>query len=93
MAIFNFFKTPQVRQFHYVPRFYDPEKEAYEMRKKRILQELKEEKGESEYKPKLRKGFLSEKRKTSSAKRDETVFKYVIYGIIIIALVYFVVLN
>lgn len=93
MAIFNFFKAPKIRQFNYVPRYYDPHKEEYEARKKRILQELAEEKGESEYKPKIRKGFLSEKRKKSSAQRDESIFRYVIYSIVIISLVYFVVLR
>lgn len=33
----TFFKTPKPRQFDYRPRYYDPEKEAREQRRKQLL--------------------------------------------------------
>lgn len=40
----GFFSKPEIRQFHYVPRYYDPRKEAMAERRARIRRALQEEK-------------------------------------------------
>ncbi len=37
MLKFTAFRTQKPRQFNYIPRFYDPEKEAREERRKQVL--------------------------------------------------------
>jgi hypothetical protein len=36
----NFFHTPKPKQFNFRPRFYDPDKEDFELREQRIKEEL-----------------------------------------------------
>lgn len=69
MGIPRFFKLPKYNEFNYIPRYYDPEKEARQER----LKKLKQEKGEfddSEYTP-LIKGQM--RRFHRSAKREKKV--------------------
>ena len=40
MAIFNFFKTPKIRQYNVSYRYYDPKKEEREERETRVNKEL-----------------------------------------------------
>jgi hypothetical protein len=40
MGIPRFFKLPGHKQFHYTPRYYDPEKEELEERIRQIKQEM-----------------------------------------------------
>ena len=51
MIKFTFFKTPKPRQFQYQPRFYDPEKEARDERRKELLGDRAEDPADGEYKP------------------------------------------
>ncbi|MCQ2195752.1 MAG: hypothetical protein MJZ28_12500 [Paludibacteraceae bacterium] len=76
MAIFNIFKEYKPRRtFNYRPIYYDEDKANFEERKKRIEQEVAMSKGlEVTYRSNLRKGFLSEKRKTSSSKVSYMMF-------------------
>lgn len=76
MAIFNIFKEYKPRRtFNYRPIYYDEDKANFEERKKRIEQEVAMSKGlEVTYHSNLRKGFLSEKRKTSSSKVSYMMF-------------------
>ncbi|MBO4807191.1 MAG: hypothetical protein IK005_00475 [Paludibacteraceae bacterium] len=76
MAIFNLFKDYKPRRtFNYKPIYYDEDKENFEERKKRIEQEVALSKGLNvTYRSNLQKGFLTEKRKTSSNKVSYMLF-------------------
>ena len=94
MAILIFFKAPKVRKFNYQPIYWNLEKEAMDERKKRIAQEVAIEKGEKvDYQPTIRKGFLSDKRKTMSANRSKRLSSLIFLAFIVIALIYFVLLR
>ncbi len=64
MAIFNFFKTPKIRQYHHEYIYYDPAKEKREERLKRVREEIENEK-EGKPNPVLRKGVFHDMRKTN----------------------------
>lgn len=55
MALLNFFKSTRHQRYNYIPRFYDPKKEALEERL-RIMKGVKEGDTES-IKKKIRGGF------------------------------------
>ena len=76
MAIFNFFKDYKPRRtFNYKPIYYDEDKADFEERRKRIEQEVAMSKGLNvSYRSNLQKGFLAEKRKTSSNKVSYMLF-------------------
>lgn len=40
----GFFSKPEIRQFNYTPRYWDPRKEEMEQRRERIRKQLQEEK-------------------------------------------------
>jgi len=80
--------------FNYQPIYWNPEKEEMNERKRRIAQEVAIEKGENvTYRPSLHKGFLSEKRKTMTAARSKRLSSFVLLAFVLLALIYFVVLN
>jgi len=54
----SFFQVRKARQFHYIPRYYDPEKEAIQQRIEQIERELGLKKGEA-YVPKIKKGQMA----------------------------------
>ena len=51
MIKFTAFRTQKPRQFTYIPRHYDPEKERREERRRELLGERDEPLPEGEYKP------------------------------------------
>lgn len=85
MAIFNIFKDYKPRRtFNYKPIYYDEYKENFEERKKRIEQEVALSKGMNvTYRSNLQKGFLSEKRKTSSNRVSYMLFA-VAFAVVVI---------
>lgn len=87
MAIFNFFKTPKVRQYHHEYIYYDPEKEAREERLKRVREELAAEK-RGEPQQLVRKGFLSEQRKTKTPNTASNIRWMLIVAIVALLIVW-----
>ena len=87
MAIFNFFKTPKIRQYNVSYRYYDPQKEEREERIKRVQQKLAEEKkGEGTI---VRKGMFHEQSKIKRSSESSRMMQMCIMAIAIIALLYF----
>jgi hypothetical protein len=58
MNIPRFFKTPRHRQFNYMPRYYDPDKEEREERNREIRRELGIKDEKDEYRPSIRRGSM-----------------------------------
>lgn len=65
MLKFSFFRTAKPRQFDYIPRYYDPEKERREERRRELLGPDPDETSDGKYVPgtflreriKYRRGF------------------------------------
>ena len=57
----TFFRTGRPKQFNYIPRYWDEQKEESENRRKRIEQELGINDGTGIYHSTLRKGMMSQK--------------------------------
>ena len=92
MIGFTAFKTRKPREFDYRPRFYDPEQEAREERKKELRAEkelLSEDHGEvhhdSDYVPgqyigqlRMRRGIIADRRNQKVNKRAASVRMFII---------------
>jgi hypothetical protein len=84
----TFFKTQRPREFNYIPRYYDKQKEEAEDRRKRIENELgiKEKNG---YQHSISRGSMQRrmqvKRKTS---RSSTIRLLLITGILVLLVYY-----
>lgn len=58
MAIPSFFRTYRPKEFNYIPRYYDEQKEDLEERIRGIEREMGAKKGDA-YRPTIRKGQMS----------------------------------
>ena len=88
----KFFHTPKPRKFNIEPRYWDPEKEEREARKRRINAELGiKEKGE--YKPLISKGEfrkgLSNGKWSPSVQRRKTNTRLLIFIVLAAALIWY----
>lgn len=62
MRVSFFFKTVRPKQFNYVPRYWDPQKEEAEDRQRRIEREMGiNQDGKSSYRMSIRRGTMSQK--------------------------------
>lgn len=57
----TFFKTGRPKQFNFIPRYYDEQKEESDKRRKRIESELGIKDGSEAYRSTLQKGVMSHK--------------------------------
>ena len=66
MSLFgNIFKAPKIRQYHHEYIYYNPDKEEMEERRKRVREELKQEKSGAP--ALLQRGVFQKQRKTGTA--------------------------
>lgn len=87
MAIFNFFKTPKIRQYNVSYRYYDPKKEEREERLKRVQQQIAEEKnGGSGL---VRKGMFHEQSKIKRSSEKSRIIQMAIIAVAIFAIISF----
>ena len=67
----SFFRSAKPKQFNYMPRYYDEQKEEFEERQKRIEAELGVNASEGAFQSRIKQGAMSEKlmsrRKTNRA--------------------------
>ncbi len=105
---FSFFHTPKPRQFNYRPRYYDPEAEEREMRKRELLGDdyaeaykTDEERAESrkEYHPgqyineiRMRRGVIADRRKKDN-KSGARQRQLLIAIVLVAALLYYIFLT
>lgn len=88
MAIFNFFKTPKIRQYNVPYRYYDPKKEEREERLKRVQQKLADE--QSGVSSIVRRGMFSEQSKLKRSSEKSRMMQIAIVAVIIFALIAFI---
>lgn len=87
MAIFNFFKTPKIRQYNVSYRYYDPQKEEREERLKRVQQQIADEKnGGSGL---VRKGMFREQSKIKRSSEKSRIIQMAIIAVAIFAIISF----
>jgi hypothetical protein len=81
-----FFKTPKPRQFNYPPRYYDAEKEHWEMRRRELG--LSSD-GKNDFRSSINAswGRLRKKDRSNKKKAEMSVL---IYLLIVVALIYFI---
>lgn len=85
----TFFKTGRPKQFNFIPRYYDEQKEEAENRRRRIATELGIEDKEGGYKTTLRKGVIADKITMSrKAKRYSAIRLLVIIAILSMLMLY-----
>jgi len=86
MALPSFFKINKHKEFNFIPRYYDQQKEKLEKRIKSIEQEMGAKEGEA-YRPTIRKGQMSNyfNRKKGKAQKQSNI------RLIIILLVLFLI--
>lgn len=86
----TFFKTGKNKEFNYVPRYYDEQKEEFEKRQRRIEQEVGIEQAPDSYRSRLKPGVMTErllsKRKSS---RGSTLRLLIIIAILGMLALYF----
>ena len=82
MKLFSFFKTPGHRQFQYVPRFYDPDKEDLDARVRRA--QLESQDGAEAMKSRISSGLRRQRGNMSARKRSVVKSNMIILGAVII---------
>ena len=83
MAIPSFFKQNKPREFNFIPRYYDPEKEAREERLKRIKLEMGIREEGDTYVPGIKRGSMS----NYFRQKDKRVEKFITIRLVVIVLV------
>ena len=84
MAIFNFFKTPKIRQYNVSYRYYDPKKEEREERLKRVQQQIADEGSGL-----IRKGMFHEQSKIKRSSEKSRIIQMAIIAVAIFAIISF----
>lgn len=80
------FKKPEYRKFNLKPRYWDPEKEARELREKRIKAELGIKDDNSGYTPNIRGQFRNEYEKRKAARSNAGTARTIRFFMILILL-------
>jgi len=93
MAIPSFFKINKHKQFNFIPRYYDPQKEGLEERIRSIEQEMGAKEGEA-YRPTIRKGQMTNyfNRKKRKAQKQSNI-RLVIILLILFFIAYLFIYN
>jgi hypothetical protein len=81
-----FFRTPKPHQFNYPPRYYDAEKEHWEMRKRELG--LSSD-GKSDLRSSINTSW-NRLRKSDRSRKKKAEISVLIYLLIVIALIYFI---
>ncbi len=98
MSMFGFsaFKTRKPRDFDYRPRYFDPEKEAREERRREVLGEKAFDDGDKEYKPgmyigelRMRRGIIADRRQRAKSRAGSMRLVIFIVLVVVLAVYYF----
>jgi len=87
MGIPSFFKQYKPRGFNFIPRYYDPDKEAREERVRRIKRELGIKDEGKDYLPGIQKGTMT----NYFRQKDRRVQRYTVIRLIVILLILFII--
>lgn len=90
MGIPSFFKQYRPREFNFIPRYWDPDKERREERVRRIKQELGIVEDGDTYVPSIQKGTMTNYfRQKSKRVQKYTFIRLVIIVLVLILISYF----
>ena len=78
----TFFKTGKPKEFNYIPRYYNEQKEEFENRKKRIEAEMDSSQSDG-YISRLRKGVMTERLLSKRKARSGSVLRLLIIIIVL----------
>ncbi len=81
-----FFRTPKPRQFSYPPRYYDEEKEHWEMRRKELGLS---DSGDTDFKTMLSNNWRR-MRKSDRSRKKKAEMSVLVYLFIVAILIYFI---
>ncbi|MCD4768540.1 MAG: hypothetical protein K8R35_00030 [Bacteroidales bacterium] len=86
MGIPSFFKQNKAREFNFIPRYYDPDRERREERVRRIKLELGIKDEGDEYVPRIQKGSMTNffRQKTQRVQRYTAIRLIVILLVLIL---------
>ena len=85
----GFFYRPKPKGFNYIPRYYDPEKEAWEQ-KKAEAGHSSNLSHEEELRLQMRKKWGVEKNKETPAERRSKVLRAIIIGAVVVIAFYYI---
>ncbi len=85
MGIPSFFKQNMAKEFNFIPRYYDPDKERREERLRRIKMEMGIKDEGDEYVPRIQKGSMT----NFFRQKKKRVQRYTAIRLIVILLVLF----
>jgi hypothetical protein len=93
---FSFSHTPKPRAFDYRPRYYDPAKEEWEMKKKELLGSDYQAKEEREYRPgqyigelRIRRGIIANRDKKQ--RQQKRTLRSLIFLVLLVAFAYWLI--
>jgi hypothetical protein len=84
-----FFYTPKPKKFNYIPRFYDPEKEAWE-KKKAEMGLSSQLSHEEQLRLSMRKKWKTGQTEEDKAYRTQRLIKRFVMGAVVLLLFYFI---
>ena len=87
MGVPSFFKQDRPRGFNFMPRYYDPDKEAHEERVRRIRRELGMAEESDKYVPGIQKGTMT----NYFRQKERKVQRYTMIRLIVIFLILFLI--
>lgn len=92
MALPRFFKLNKHKEFHYVPLFYDKDKEEFNERVRRIEQELGIKK-DVEFKSSIKRGAMRDHIQNSRKQDRYSSLRLIIIVIFLLALAYLILMR
>ena len=87
MGVPSFFKQDRPRGFNFIPRYYNPDKEAHEERVRRIRRELGMSEEGGKYVPGIQRGMMANYFK----QKERKVQRYTTIRLIVILLILFLI--
>ncbi|MBN2610293.1 MAG: hypothetical protein JXB00_01930 [Bacteroidales bacterium] len=93
MAIFQFFRLNEHKEFNYTPLFYDKEKEEFNERVRKIEEEMGIKKPSGEYQKGIRRGTLRENLHAGKKQNRAGSMRFFIILLILLAAAYLLIFR
>ena len=84
-----FFYRHTPKKFNYIPRYYDPEKEAWEQKKAELGYDAKLS-HEEQFRAQMRRSWRAPKNEESKEERQAKTVRRIVLGVIVLFVFYFV---
>ena len=84
-----FFYRHNPKKFNYIPRYYDPEKEAWEQKKAELGYEAKLS-HEEQFRAQMRRSWSAPKNEESKEERRTKAIRRIVLGVFVLFIFYFI---